>query len=107
MKIGSRRAAEVLRNGYIRRADGASGARARRRGLHPAWWEGIARIRGWSWRGLWDGFGEVPGGLWVVMVMVKCKKMQKKCKKMQEYLHIWKKSSIFASDLGIVPTATI
>lgn len=38
---------------------------------------------------------------------VYCKKMQKKCKKMQEYLHMSKKSSIFAADLGIVPTATI
>lgn len=36
-----------------------------------------------------------------------CKKMQKKCKKMQNYLHISKKSSIFAAELGIVPSATI
>lgn len=33
--------------------------------------------------------------------------MQKKCKKMQNYLHISKKSSIFAADLEIVPSATI
>ena len=33
--------------------------------------------------------------------------MQKKCKKMQIYLHIWKIFCTFASDLGIVPSATI
>lgn len=33
--------------------------------------------------------------------------MQKKCKKMQKYLHMSKKSSTFAADLGIVPTTTI
>lgn len=33
--------------------------------------------------------------------------MQKKCKKMQKSLHISKKSSIFAPDLGIVPTITL
>lgn len=38
---------------------------------------------------------------------VDCKKMQKKCKKMHEYLHISKKSSIFAPDLGIVPFITL
>ena len=38
---------------------------------------------------------------------VDCKKMQKKCKKMQRYLHMSKKSSTFAADLGIVPDRTI
>ena len=33
--------------------------------------------------------------------------MQKKCKKMQIYLHIWKNSSTFVPDLGIVPATTI
>lgn len=33
--------------------------------------------------------------------------MQKKCKKMQKLLHISKKSSIFAPDLGIVPATTL
>lgn len=32
--------------------------------------------------------------------------MQKKCKKMQKYLHMSKKSSTFAADLGMVPTIT-
>ena len=32
--------------------------------------------------------------------------MQKKCKKMQKNLHMSKKSSNFAADLGIVPTTT-
>lgn len=32
--------------------------------------------------------------------------MQKKCKKIQKLLHMSKKSSTFASDLGIVPTTT-
>lgn len=36
-----------------------------------------------------------------------CKRMQKKCKKMQFYLHMSKKSSIFASDFGIVQDQTI
>ena len=33
--------------------------------------------------------------------------MQKKCKKMQKLLHIWKKNSTFAADLGIVPSMII
>lgn len=33
--------------------------------------------------------------------------MQKNAKKMPNYLHISKKSSIFAADLGIVPSTTI
>lgn len=36
-----------------------------------------------------------------------CKKVQKKCKKMQYLLHMSKKSSIFAPDLGIVPSITL
>ena len=44
---------------------------------------------------------------WVTVIWGECKKMQKKCKKMQKNLHISKKSSTFASDLGIVPTTTI
>ena len=35
-----------------------------------------------------------------------CKKVQKNCKKMQNYLHMSKKSSIFAPELGIVPAIT-
>ena len=53
-------------------------------------------VLAWSWVGL--GF---------ILSRLKCKKVQKKCKKMQNYLHMSKKSSIFASDLGIVPIVTI
>lgn len=58
-------------------------------------------------RGLGDGFGVVLGWFKRGGHCGECKKMQKNCKNMQYYLHIWKKSSIFAPDLGIVPSVII
>jgi hypothetical protein len=61
---------------YIRHADGASGARACRIGLHPEWLGGHCEVRGWSCevRGwsceVWAGLGAAK----------KCKKSVKKCK---------------------------
>ena len=34
----------MLRSGYIRRADAAAAGRARRMGLHPAWYSGSGRM---------------------------------------------------------------
>lgn len=49
----------------------------------------------------------VLGWIGLGWIMRGCKKVQKKCKKMQYLLHISKKSSIFAPELGIVPSITL
>ena len=76
----------------MQRADGGSGA-----------------PQGFTPRMVWAESGEVVGIMWgcVTVIWGKCKKMQKKCKKIQKLLHMSKKSSNFAADLGIVPTETI
>lgn len=67
--------------------------------------EGLGEVVGWYRRGCGNNVGIMWG--WVTVIWGECKKMQKKCKKMQKLLHMSKKSSTFASDLGIVPTTTI
>ena len=54
-----------------------------------------------------EGLARLRAGLWEGKTIGKCKKMQKKCIFLQFYLHISNKSSIFASDLGIVLILTI
>ena len=83
-------------------------------GLHPAW---SADASGASNAPTDEG---TRGGLiiWAALrgcprreeqhkSRVDCKKIHFFCKKMQIYLHMSKKSSIFAPDLGIVPAMTI
>lgn len=64
-----------------------------------------------SWAALWvddrAGIGEDVVHWWYVQRIGNCRKMHFFCIFLQYYLHIWEKSSIFASDLGIVPSATI